>query len=355
MALPRARPYSEVILWLSIWFFDSPTVVFLLKGVLEDFPYPVLLTALTNVVTCIVILGFIQVYDLLSHFQKTKDAAAGGLFTEGGATGSQAVLPEEVSWANSAFLGALQGVEISLANFVLHKLSVALRTELLMTLPLMMFTVACLAGLERPRRMLTLAITLITLGGVLSTSGALKSSNIWVVAVVLLQGLIAVVRWVWTQKCLGSDRENAPSPLRLAGRIVPFTSAIALAGAWFCEPSGFSVLLHRSFTREILGRVIASGCGVAVLMIAELRVVQLTSALLFGIFVPLHNVFIILLGVFLRHSIVTKLNWFGIFVLSCGTGLYTYGRRTEDTEPANTAQNPKDKTLDYHSFAGDVR
>jgi len=299
--------------WLCIWFADSPAVTFLIKGVLVDrrlaFPHPLLLTGLINAQTFIIIRTLVQALHQ-SGVPGYTDMA-------------------QVSWKRASIIGTLQGIEISMGNAVLGLVSVALRTEFFMATPVLMFSAAVICGLEQPRMVLIFATVLVTIGGMMATTGRLQTAGFSVIALVLGQAFAAIARWILTQKYLLGKNGNKPSPMVLAARISPFTANVALLAALIWEPEAFPALVYGPHPLEVLGRSFAMALGVCLLLISELRVVQLTSALLLGIFMPFHNVIIILLGVVIYHDVVSGLNWGGILICSLGTGIYALARSRE--------------------------
>ena len=80
------------------------------------------------------------------------------------------------------------------------------------------------------------------------------------------------------------------------------------------------------FPREVVGRVVIISVLVILLFLSEMRTVQLTSAMLIGILLPMLNIFTILVGVVLKGDRVQFLNWVGIMLCSVGTGIFKFAR-----------------------------
>jgi len=235
-----------------------------------------------------------------------------------------------VPWRHAIAIGVLQGVEVGLGADIIKRISLALRTEILMLCPALMFFFGLAAGTETFNLKLLISVGIVTIGGLLASYGTMTYEGLEMVPVALVASVLSGIRWVLTQKWLSPLGEAKPSPILLALRMSPFTGLVGFAVATFREPHAYLALfvpLYRLPNPYKVSALIACiSVGVCVILVAEMRVVQLTSALLLGIMVPFHNLSVIFMDVAMKGTNVSHLNWFGIGLCAVASGFYFIAR-----------------------------
>merc|ERR1719253_857361 len=114
----------------------------------------------------------------------------------------------------------------------------------------------------------------------------------------------------------------------------PMTSLVGFLVAAVREPAAFAGLLHLPFPKEVAVLVLAISFGVSLMLVAEMRACQLTSALLLAFLVPFHNVSVILLDASWKGTKVSTLNWLGIVLCALATGCYSTARKEDKDRSA---------------------
>jgi hypothetical protein len=300
----------EAMLWIGVWLVTSPTIIASIKILTTKssgaFPYPWLLTGFIN--SCAFV--FCNALCHLPIFLPEVD--------------SQSKIP----WLYAGPLGVLQGIEVGIGAVLLADLSITLRTEIHMLAPAFVFLLTLCAGLESPEPRLCLSILFVTIGGLLASYNTMTWEGLALVPLALLASLLSTVRWVLTQKWLSPASGGKPSPINLTARMSPFTALTALLGAFVFERDAVMAMLHLPQPGRVALLILAVSLMVCILMVSEMRVVQLASALLFGFLVPFHNVTVILLDASIRGAKVSGVNWGGIMLCAVGTGFYLLSRKS---------------------------
>jgi hypothetical protein len=310
----------EAAFWITVWLASSPLVMLCMKSATStqeyQFPYPWLLLGASNVVTLILTKLLLLVPSAYQDSTKASSAAV-------------ATSDQDISWKHASLLGVIQGVEVGLGAMVIHLVSVSLRTEIHMMVPSFMYLGGLIFGLESCDSMLAMSIVLMTLGGVLATYGNMSLLGLEMIPVSILAGMIAVARWTLTQKCLAPPNEprKRPSPLMLLYKMSPATSITCLLGSLIFEANAYSHLRTLPHQQIILTLTLAVGIGAVAMLVAELRAVQLTSALFLGLMTPLHNVTIIAGDVLLKGTRISIYNTFGICFCCVAACIYGEARR----------------------------
>jgi len=304
--------YVEAVFWIMVWLVTSPLVMASIKTVTStsslNFPYPWMLVGLTNVGTGIFCLALYYVPGCLR----------------------EADFERPVPWKNAAALGLMQGVEVGIGAEILFRISLTLRTEMHMLTPALMFVFGLAFGIESFDPRLILSVSVVTLGGLLASYGTMTWEGLELVPLLLLASLISTLRWVLTQKWLAPLGEQLkPSPIMLALRMSPTTAFVGFVVAAMREPGAYQGLLHLPYPGKIAGGLLLISFGICVMLVAELRAVQLTSALLLGFLVPFHNVSVILLDASVRGTKVSGINWIGIVLCAVASGFYSTARKED--------------------------
>lgn len=311
---------KEAAFWIIVWLTISPVILFSIKHLSTDrqlaFPYPFLMTGACNLVVFVVGSLFVK---LLGYDQREGQA----------------------SWQWAGLLGVIQGVEVGLGNTVVKYLSLSLRQELLMMSPALMYVGGRAFGLEHYNPTVTLAVILMTCGGMLSTWGRIHMGSTPMLAIAIMSTICSVIRWNLTQKMLASnkvDKVDKPSSLVLTVRQSLATCCTCLLISSCVED--VPTLMVMPHAQEVALYVFGIGCGLCLMCLAEMRTVQLTSALFIAFVAPIHNVSIILLDVSMRGAHVRGINWLGIICVSLATCLYIRTRQSENAEPLHLPLKP---------------
>lgn len=297
---------------MIVWLVASPCVIAVIKHLTSNkllaFPYPWLLVGFSNV----------GVWVLCSIVQYMP--------------GTPLDNTVQVPWSKGLPMGLMQGVEIGIGTEILHQISITLRTEILMLCPALMFIATYFAGLERLEPRIVLAVTAVTIGGLMSCYGTMTSTGLTLVPIALFGSLISTGRWVFTQKWLSvSCGDSKPSPITLVQRMAPMTALVGFVVAYIRHPGCYQTLPalpHPTMVACLLSTIALLVC---LMVFAEMRVVQLTSALMIAFMCPVHNISVIFMDASVRGTKIYAVNWIGIVVCALASGFYTR-ERLQDKE-----------------------
>ncbi|CAE8673515.1 unnamed protein product, partial [Polarella glacialis] len=196
-------------------------------------------------------------------------------------------------------------------------------------------------GLETLDPMRMLAATLQVAGGVLTglepppTEGgrALQDAasgkffhgvSLLIIAMVLSSQRWALIQHVVQKSPRGSALAGM-SKLELTAWIMPVTSAVCLSMAFVFEAEALSMAI---FSPGLLGTALVVATGIGILTVAEIFLVQVTSAVAMQVLSTLHQIPIVLAGVLLFKDTI-GLNAASGFGLSLAGGLcYVAARHT---------------------------
>jgi len=309
--------YVEAAVWTLVWLVISPCVMLSIKTLTSDsaynFPYPWMLIGFSNMGTWLVCQAL---YWMPSSIRWKGLQMADG----------QAAVP----WRHAVAIGLLQGFEVGLGADIIHRISLTLRTEINMLCPAFMFLFGLAVGTEVFNTTLLFSIGIVTIGGLLASYGTMTYEGLDMVPLALLASVFSGIRWVLTQKWLSPQGEAKPSPILLALRMSPFTGLVGFAVAAVREPNAYKAIFEGlypiPYPYQVTGLLACISVGVCVILVAEMRVVQLTSALLLGVMVPFHNVSVILMDVAMKGATVSHLNWIGIGLCAVASGFYFIAR-----------------------------
>jgi len=302
------RVASEAVVWITVWLVASPLVMMCIKTLMSsenlNFPFPWLLIGFSN-------FGTWAVCSLLQCMP--------GSLQEADSTVA-------VPWKMACVLGLLQGFQVGIGAELIHKMSITLRTEICMLGPVWMFVGAVFAGLEQLEPQIVLSVIGVTLGGVLASYGSMTSEGLALVPLFLLMALFETSRWVLTQKWLSSSGHEKPSPITLARRMSPMTALVGFVVAFAREPGCYQSLPMLPYPFKVTSLLCIISIGVCLMLVAEMRVVQLTSAVLLSFMYPVHNVIVILLDASVKGTKIAPLNCMGIVLCAVASGFYSNAR-----------------------------
>lgn len=324
----------KVLLLVSLWWLAAVEVTVVLKHAVGSsdsspgtgrrgvFPYPLAITSLSNLATALIAIA------LASASRRRRNAPV-----------RRALQRNEA--LKLLLLGTIQGAELASTNKSLEYLSMATRTMLGSASILFMMVTARLWGLEPLDLPRIVSAVLLTLGGSLqgldapdSHKAAANQASTAYLHGVMLQVATMVAsaqRWSLAQFILqrsprGSALEQM-SPLDLAARVLPLTAAVCFFLALIFEREAF--LPENIFSAELMFSIAAIASGVAVLTVAELRLVQLTSAVAMQVLSTLHQVPLVLAGVLLFHDTVRLASMAGFSLCIVGALCYVRARNVQ--------------------------
>lgn len=308
--------YVEALGWALLWLVVSPLVMTSIKTLVSStslsFPYPWMLIGFSNLGTWICCHALRLVPGCLKDSEDVET---------------------NVPWKQAAALGLLQGFEVGIGADIIHRISLTLRTEIHMLCPAIMFVFALAVGIEKFKPQLVLSVVVVTIGGLMSSYGTLTWEGADLVPLALLASMMSTVRWVLTQKWLAPLGEaGRPTPIVLALRMSPITSFVGFLVAAVREPAAYQGLLFLPSPEKVACLLVIISLGVCFMLVAEMRVVQLTSALLLGFLVPFHNVSVILLDVSMKGAKVSGFNWMGIVLCAAASGFYAMARKEDSKD-----------------------
>mmetsp|Transcript_50988 Transcript_50988/g.157898 ORF Transcript_50988/g.157898 Transcript_50988/m.157898 type:complete len:361 (-) Transcript_50988:41-1123(-) len=245
------------------------------------------------------------------------------------------------------FIAILGGFEMTLGNLSLYSIGPALATALNGCNIVLTFFVSAVLGADaanfkcvarlrcftRTNAILTLAISLLAVGGVVT---AVLGNDAWAsslpgIVLKLFSSLAYAFRFTCIKLSLG-DRE--PEPLRIG---VPRPSKFQLA--FFANPMVglialfFTPVYEPSVVVPPVWQILAvAGCGTAILVL-EFRLTELTSPLTVAVLASAHSIIIVLWFALRDHERLSAPQLAGFGITSVGSFLYAVSKKL----PASTA------------------
>eukprot|EP00419_Tripos_fusus_P007470 CAMPEP_0172683072 /NCGR_PEP_ID=MMETSP1074-20121228/18596_1 /TAXON_ID=2916 /ORGANISM="Ceratium fusus, Strain PA161109" /LENGTH=387 /DNA_ID=CAMNT_0013501861 /DNA_START=44 /DNA_END=1207 /DNA_ORIENTATION=- len=276
----------EAIFWYCLWMVIAPIMVFSIKDLLNNdelrFSYS---------------FGFLG----CSNFMTWALASVTILVAKmTGREGQLGITKVNVKWIHGWGLGVLQALEVGLGARMLELVSVTLRTEVRMLVPLFQYAGGLALGLERLQAQLVFCILVLAVGGCLAVTGSISPENAsdGLPLLLIASGSlsISVTKWALCQHWLAPHGSaERPSALVMLCRMALTSSLCGFLAAAILEPDmyegGLTALPQPG---AVFGRLLMIGAIVLVMSSAEIRAVQLTSALTFAVLQPLHNLIVIL-------------------------------------------------------------
>lgn len=266
-------------------------------------------------------------------------------------------------------VGCMQGIEIGCFNKALEFLTVSKRTMILSMNQIFVLIISACWGLERIGLCKVFAAVLLTTGasfqGLSSWShrldDGLEGSNGFIMGNALAFGsmLVACFRWAIMQHLTqrGSSRLVHMSKLQIVWRVSPWIALVCFLLSLVFERPGLDAC-HPAQIADVL----IISLGIMLLMSAEILLVQLTSAVAFNVAAALHNIPVVLSGVFLFHDVIPPQALIGFGFCLMGALMYVFARYFSDArnpeqvgskavktapEDAKTAVSPMKGTEDH--------
>jgi len=326
----------QVFALVALWWTAAVVVVLRLKQTLETFPYSLLITCLVNTTCSLWAL-------VLSNFVQRL-------------CWRPPVPP--LTWDESRTLlaiGCMNGVEIGCNNKALEYLSVTTNTMVGSTKVLLQLATALAWGFERLNCAKVLAVSWLTVGGVLqaiSRTGESQRATRALGVVLQLTALsIGSQRWAILQAITQRSRHNSAlgqmSKLQLVARIFPITGLVCLIlGAIFEAPS---LALGDVFQPALLSKVLEIGCGVMTLVTSEFMLIYLTSAMALQVLMSLHQIPIFLGGILVLHEQANMLSVCAFVFCVLGAIVYAAARSVDDGADAPQIETVEIELDEEHS------
>lgn len=324
-----------LILLVLVWWVSAIFVVLTIKvtvgtrDAVDDgtaFPFPFALTAMTNALTGL--LSLICSLAMQSH-------------------GSEAPLPK-MRWDETLILftiGLIQGVEIGCNNKVLEFLAVSERTMLNSMNVLAMMCTALCWRLERLGILRAVAVICLTGGGILQgfghdpkhggsgggLSGFMQPTHLKGVLILLSAMVIGAQRWALMQFVMQRSESTSAlgqmSKLRFMSFIMPVTGGVCFVLACWLESDALDP--ERILRPELGLSMLKIAVGVLALCFAELKLVHLTSAVAVNVLSTIHQIPIVLAGVFFFHEHINTFGLSGFGLCLAGALFYVAARRSD--------------------------
>lgn len=252
-----------------------------------------------------------------------------------------------------AVIGVMMGLEVGFINKALHDSDLSMRTMLMSTnTAFMLFSAKCwnLPPGITPARLA--CVSLLVFGGVVQGLSVILTNDSQSTAPAPVRGFIiqmmsmtiSAQKWAFVQWVLQSGSPiSSLSKVEMSARLLPFAAAVMLIFSLFLEPGSFGdVDFYVGFRLVVLSLLIA------ILVVSELRLVQISSAVTFFVCGVLHNIPIVLCGVWLFHERITWLKLLGFSL--CIIGTLWYGKVT----PIKHKKDDFFEPLDGFEFDGNV-
>lgn len=253
-------------------------------------------------------------------------------------------------------IGLIQGVEIGCNNKVLGYLSVSERTMLNSMNVLAMMGTALCWRLERLGVLRVIAVAFLTIGGALqglsheakqqsSEEGAadvIADAHLKGVFLLIFAMVIGTQRWALMQIVMQHSDPNSAlggmTKMKLMAFIMPVTGTVCLTLAWFSERDALnSEHLLRPELWLSVGKI---GVGILALSFAELKLVHLTSALAVQVLSTVHQIPIVVAGVFFFHDKINSIGMSGFGLCLIGALFYVAARRADDRQYERLEEPP---------------
>eukprot|EP00397_Hematodinium_sp_SG-2012_P020544 GEMP01021170.1.p1 GENE.GEMP01021170.1~~GEMP01021170.1.p1 ORF type:complete len:376 (+),score=52.79 GEMP01021170.1:84-1211(+) len=255
--------------------------------------------------------------------------------------GLRALRKRKMHWlSNEAFgfvaiVGTCQGIEYGLVNQALHDVTLSSRTMIMSTSALYTFITAQCWGLPPKFSLARCGCMLILMaGGICEAWGspADTQGN-------PLRGLLCLVssltlsaqRWAYVQRIF--QQSGSPvaeyTKLEISARVLLFAAIPCYIASAFLET-------RPSFSGEAFQMIMIASMGILIITCSELKLVHLTSSTTFVIFALLHNIPLVICGVFFFHDDVHAFQLFGFAITILGSILYSMV--TDITHPTDGDQ-----------------
>ena len=241
----------------------------------------------------------------------------------------------------TAPIGLATAADITLSNFSFLFITVTLYTIVKSGSLLWLLFWGVTLRLEECSVKLMGICTMMSIGLALASYGATRVSLLGIV-LVIMASCVGGLRWALSQRLMAIDSAFAQSPLLLVAKIAPWSAictcvaALVLDGkrlrqiyefGWVgpeslgSEPSTVDTDAWTLFS-EVIAFVFVGGLASLLLLMAEVKLLQLTSSLSLGVFGVIKEILQIILAVGVFHDTVSLVNILGLVLCIGGTGAY---------------------------------
>lgn len=264
---------------------------------------------------------------------------------------SPAAQAREAEWKAAGILGLMYGVDCCIGASLLYHLSLVSRDAAYVLTPAAMLGAGILAGTDQPETRCVQSVVGITLGGLLMSLGGFVDWDILkLMLLALLADVVKMFRWVFTRNVL--PEQSGASLLIFAARMTTTTAAAGFELAFMTDFDCYIGLFGLPKPGEVAALVLATTVGVAVKLVSELHLAQLTSVTVLGFFTPLLNVGLTVLAVVCGGERASLWSCLGASLCVGGMGYYAYLRqREQEADLTVTVEPPMPST----TSAGYVR
>lgn len=241
--------------------------------------------------------------------------------------------------------GLMQGLEIALTNKALQSLTVSERTILGSTSILFMMVTAWAWGLEGFGIWKVMSCALLVCGSALQGVGATNGVYLGLDDLASQQGdlhplgvflqlastIISTQRWALLQYILQRSPPESTlgkmSKLQLLARVMPITGIVCIPLAMIFEEGAYSI---QSLSQvDLLTQVFLVSFCLVFMLVAELQLVMLVSAVAYQVLATIHQIPTVLCGVLFRHDRVGVLDTCGFGCCIAGALVYAKARQLE--------------------------
>jgi len=273
----------QVAIWMTLWLVATVFSAFAVRALLLDkalgFPSTLLMMGLSNSVTYVLLQSVVFLCRCCIRMGSDPD------------------------WKGAGMFGLMRVVQVALSTSAMCS-SEGYHNAIIMSYSATAFAAGVLNRTETPRPLTIFAALFAMVGGVLAVSAkgtfpleALRGTSVLEFSIISL--LAGTARLLITQNFLAMEdpfqRQPKVSPLVLASRMSPTIAIASFELACLTGPGCFDTMLHLPDRERIFGLLGAIGVSNAVVLVAELQLLQLTSATLIGFLMPCSGILIALL------------------------------------------------------------
>jgi len=310
--------HCRVAIYCLLWWSSSLLVVMTIKETVSPggvFPYSYTFTLLTQIAAG-------SLAWLLARFQACA------------ATPLPPLQRKEVLYI--CLYGLMHGVEIALANKVLSYLTISGRTFLSSSSVFFMMISAWAWGLERLDHMRITAGVLLAVGGSMTVINAqpqasLASSQSLGMLMQVAAILVSAHRWVLAQFVMQKSAPESAfgqmSKLQFLALVMPLTGLVCLPFSLLFEGGAFTG--NNFEDPDLFISVFKVSFGLIVMLSAELKLVQSLSAVAYSVLGTLHQIPIVLGGIYFNHEHVRALPTSGFSLCLAGALVYAQARAVD--------------------------
>lgn len=324
----------EVGLWVGAWVVASPVLLLLTNEILTSEEYqfacPWLVVGFSHLGGAALLGMVMPLLECCSKRPADLDVAANStnLRTVGAALPPPSTVDvrhnqdqQKQVLIRTVLLSIFEALEVGMGAQAQLGVTLALRNVTEMLSPLVVAGVGVYLGTEKQHRELLIVAALASLGGMLATPGVWDFTDWTMPPMALIARLIAVAKWILARVWLTSLDPQTPTPASLALRMLTTTGCLCLEATWlFSLGGGYGPLFSMPEPMKVARLILGMSFCIAILIMAELKVLRLTSATLLGFLVPF-RCSVLLLANALWYQKATW-HWLGLVVVAVATAGY---------------------------------